>query len=637
MNDVPTDSRFPFARISNLALLAAAAFAFLALRRFATFHNETFDLAFYARMVWGLGRGDLYHPITNSYFWGLHASPILFPLGLFARWFRLPVVPLLLVLQAAAVAAAGIPLARLAARRTGHPLAADVTLWAYLLYPTISTVATYEFHPSALALFPLALSLDFFDRASIRRGLFSLAVAVSCREDVALIAALAGLALALQREHRKIGLTVFAVGVVYFTLYFFVIAPKYLPRYGSLDLHFGYLGGSPSAVARTLFFHPMDTLRAVITPAKILYIPRSLLPVAFLSLLSPRWLLPALVPWAINFLSAFPTAVQIQSHYSVLAVPFLFVSAVHGAAGLATSARRSPERYLVLAGFAVALGTLHMHRRAGATPLSRRWNTAVFRRDSRSDDLRVLLPLVPASASIAAPDYVLPHVAERNLFDRVPWRRGYQYVLLSTEYRSRFGFTQELWRSTEEALVRNTLAGRRYGLYAVSGRHLLFRRNWPVRWYARGRYVEFQPREGVVSHHLDVGPSLAIAGYGLRPTPGGSTVTLLLVARRRWPHDLGLELGWGPMHPHGDRLDPAHIVAALPFDGLFSPVHVRVGEVVCTEIPLPVPTDALRTTEVYFGARRIDGSRLDPESRHWTLLSALSGTQTPSGRPAREQ
>jgi hypothetical protein len=132
--------------------------------------------------------------------------------------------------------------------------------------------------------------------------------------------------------------------------------------------------------------------------------------------------------------------------------------------------------------------------------------------------------------------------------------------------------------------------------------------------------VEFQPREGIQRQHIDVGPSLAIAGWGLRPVQGGSVLTLLLVARVRWPLDLGLEVGWGPMHPVGDRQDPARIVAALPFDGLFSPVHVRPGEVARTEVVLPASPAELEAGGLYFGARRVDGSRLDPESAHWTPL-----------------
>ena len=177
--------------------------------------------------------------------------------------------------------------------------------------------------------------------ATFVAGSWALIVAVSCREDVALVAAIMGASLAIRREHRTAGVAILLVGVVYFGVYMFGIAPRYVPRAGSLELHFGHLGGSPAQIARTVVLHPVQVLRVVAAPVKLLYGPRLLAPVAFLSLVAPRWLLPALVPFGINMLSQFPTAPEIQSHYAALAVPFVFASAAHGA-GL-VSGCRSPE------------------------------------------------------------------------------------------------------------------------------------------------------------------------------------------------------------------------------------------------------------------------------------------------------
>ncbi|MGZ6095120.1 MAG: DUF2079 domain-containing protein [Polyangiales bacterium] len=617
------DPRFPLVRISNVALVAALAFAFLALRRYATFHNETFDLAFYARLVWGLGRWDRYQPLTNSDLWGLHASPILYPLGWLGR--VLPIIPLMLVVQAASVCAAGIPLARIAARRVGHPAAADVTLVAYLLYPTIGTLATYEFHPSALALFPLALAIDWFDRRQLRQATIALFIAALCREDVALVAGFVGLAVALRSgapsTHRRAGIAIFAAGCTWFAVYFFVIAPRHLPAHGSLDLHFGHIARSPAALLAAIVRHPIATLRTLVTPLKLLYAPRMLAPLAFLSLLAPRWLLPALVPFGINVLSQFPTAPEIASHYSALAVPFLFASAAHGAGRLAAQQPGALNRNVVLSGIAVAAGTLLMQHRAGATPLSRRWDASVFRRDARAVDLANILRAIPRSDSVVAADYVLPHVAERSLIQRLAaWDRRLDWVIVPAEHRAHFGATQDLWRSTEEITVRNTLADPRYGLYAVAGAQLLFRRAWPARTFARTRYVEFEPEPDLHPQHIDAGAHLFIAGWGLRAQGNGSVLTLLLAPREPLPFDMGLEAGFGAMHPNGDRQDPEHIVSVLPFDGLFSPIHVRVGEVARTRIELAAPPDTVLREGLYVGTRRIDGSRVDPDGPHWIRL-----------------
>ena len=44
--------------------------------------------------------------------------------------------------------------ARGAGRRVGHPAAPYAALAVYLLHPVVGSIASYEFHPSALALFP---------------------------------------------------------------------------------------------------------------------------------------------------------------------------------------------------------------------------------------------------------------------------------------------------------------------------------------------------------------------------------------------------------------------------------------------------------------------------------------------------
>jgi len=619
VNSPRSEDRFPWTRISNLALGVTVLFSAMALARYRTWHNETFDLAFYTRLVWGVGRLDLSNPLVGTSLWGLHLSLILFPLGLLGR--IVPIVPLLLVVQAACVCAAGIPLARIAHRRIGHPYAPYLTLAVYFLLPVIGSVCTYEFHPSSLALLPLALALDWFDRGDVTPGAIALLVAATCREDVALVAGLTGLSLAVKKPQRRAGLGLFAFFTAWFVAYIFFIAPRYLPRVGSLQLHYGHLGRSPTEIVTHLVTHPVATLREIFTPARALYLPRMLVPVAFLPLLRPRWLLPVAAPLAINLLSQFPTAVQVHSHYATLMAPFLIVAAVHGMAQVMVAGALHAERWALAATFAVLVGTAHMQHRAGVLPLvGGRFDRHAFVSDSRAEALDAVVNIIPADAAVAGPDYLLPHVAERRRLFRHPTERRPEYIVLSTDHRARFAGTQELWRNIEERTVRNAIYWRRYGVWAVIGDFVILRDAWPVRTHARGRYVTFAPDPRVHASHRDIGDSLALAGWGMSPIERGTRITLLIVAKRRLPFDLGLEVGWGPMRPHLDREDPNPTYAFLPFDGVFMPPFVRIGEVARTTVDVPATMDELRAHGVHFGARRIDGSRLDPDSAHWTLL-----------------
>ena len=606
--------------VSNAALAMAALLAGLALTRWRSYHNETFDLAFYARIVWGAGHWDLHNPLVGTDLWGLHASLVLLPLGLLGRF--VAVVPMLLVVQAACVAAASIPLARIAWRRVGHAWAPWAAMAVWFLFPTVGSIASYEFHPSSLALLPLCLALDFFDQRRVRAGFYALLGAAACREDVALACGLVGLVVALRREHRRAGLAMFALFTAWFALWLFVVAPRHLPPRGSLQLHYGHLGSSPTEILGSLLRHPLAALKTFATPARALYVPRLLVPVAFTALLRPKWLLPALVPVGINLLSQFPTAVQIHSHYSTLAVPFVVVAALHGVAQLMAQGALHAERYGLVALCAALAGSAHMQRRAGYLPLlGGRFDVAQHRADRRRPSLDALVSRLPPDASVSAPDFLLPHLAERRrIFREPPPPRPVDYRVLSAEHRLRYPGSQTLWRSEEEPALRGALFWRRYGVYEVFGDFVVMREGWPVRAYARGRYVEFDTDLRTHAAHVDLGEDIAVAGWGVTPLRDGARVVLLLKVKRAWPFDLGFELGWGPMAPHLDREDPAQTWAFLPFDGVFMAPFCRVGEVVRTEVVVPARAEALAAHGLWFGARRIDGSRLEAASPHWVRL-----------------
>ena len=117
MDGTRQDQRRATQVLAVLAAVAGAGLFALSWQRYTTFHNRTFDLAFYARIAWGLARGDLLEPIVGAHIAGLHLSAVLWPLGGLGRLFG--TVPVLLVAQASAYAATAFPLARLAGRRFG--------------------------------------------------------------------------------------------------------------------------------------------------------------------------------------------------------------------------------------------------------------------------------------------------------------------------------------------------------------------------------------------------------------------------------------------------------------------------------------------------------------------------------------
>jgi hypothetical protein len=565
-----------------------AIFAWLGLARFHTFHNETFDLAMYARMAWGYVHGQVWDPIVGANFLGLHLSPVLAPLGLLGTLFG--TVQVLLVAQAVALAAAAWPLARIGARRFGT-VGAVAGAAAWLLHPNIAHVAGYEMHPGTLAVLPLAWGLDALDRQDARGLAWATAGVLLCREDLGLMTAL--MAASFIWAHRParpprgawvaLGLSVGVLG-----LFLLVLHPIFAPPEGSLEAHFGAWGGSLPQVLWTWLTEPGRVLGHLLDAERLAYVGAVLGSLALLPLLAPRWVLLSLPVLAINLMSHFPAAIEVQEHYLTPALPALVAAALAGAHRLAQWLASVP-RWAVptaLTGSVVAA-----HLVAGGTPLSASFDPQPFRPDARTEAAVRVRAAIPDGASVQAPPPILPHLAEREWVRRAPPpERVTDYVVLDLSHRDRYWGEETLLRTAQEPLARTWLARDDHAVVLWAPPYALLQ---------RGR----SPEEGVGRRFVvgraspDVGVPITTCLSVLGATHlGGDRVALDLVARAPCWRDMALRLG---VLPRPTR-------AELPFDGILSPEHLRRGDRLRSEHEIP---GAAHAQIVHVGAVRSSGCK----------------------------
>ena len=567
--------RVTFALVGGLSLVLFC----MAWARFHYVHNETFDLAFYARMAWGLAVFDLWDPLQNAHVLGLHVSPVMLPLGWLGRVFG--TVPVLLAAQVAAVAGAALLLGRVGARQLG-PWGQPAGALAFLLHPNISHVVSYEWHPGTLAVLPLAWVLDRLDEDDARGTCAACLGVLACREDFALVTGLVG-GMLIMRRHRRLGSLIVAFSGIYLAFFLFVLHPRYAPAGGSFALHFGHLGGSPAQAVMNLLSDPLR-LFAAVDAAQLWWVAAVLAPLLFLPLLAPWWWwIPALPTLAIAFISRFPTTSQIDSHYLTAALPPLVCAAIHGARLLprfVPPARAKPLSVAFMLAASVAWAA------AGQYP----WSPA-FRADVDTRARRAMLDQIPQGVSVQAPDPLLPHLAERPRLHR-GWRedRGAAWLVLSTAYRHRYAGLETLLRTSEEPVVRAWLAKDTWGVVAHEESLILLRRGHDPRAIVR----EYLLTDAVpITNGTTPTPLTSCLGLlGSRKVDG--QLELYLEAQSPCPSDLAL------------RIDGR---VELLFDGVLSPSHLRAG-------------DQLRSRHTWTGSRpviavlRSSGARphpLDPE------------------------
>lgn len=555
--------------------LAWVLFSWLALARYHTFHNVTFDLAFYTRMAWGHARLDFWDPILNAHVLGLHLSPVLFPLGwIGAVTGGLP--ELLLIAQAGCFAATVFPLARIGARhlgRAGFLLAPAL----FLLHPTVSHVASYEFHPGSLAVLPLAFLLDALDTGARKQFVWSALAMVCCREDLTLITTLAACMFFVRagggaepQLRKKSAAMIGVASLLWFGVFTFVLHPWFAPADGSLSLHFGRWGGSPMGVLVGVFKQPGELVTTLLRPRNMQYLAALFAPLCFLPFLAPRYLVLVAPTLAINLVSDWPTTTDLSAHYSSMLVPVLVVSTVAAAGSLR---RRLRPRWVTLGLFVTAIAH---HAIAGQTPLSTVFDWAAFREDDRARAGAEIVEQIGDDETVQAPYALLSHLAAREFTaPSPPPDRNHGVVVLDAAHRNRFAGSGSLLRTAEEPVVRDWLAKDDFQLQAIEGPYLLLRRGSPAR---QSRFFDHYFRnDGDNAVALAAGPAVLTAclqwvGAEVRPSPsaGRSRPQLWLAfdAKGPCPADLALRIGKGFRPRRTDLL----------FDGLMNPVHLRNGD-----------------------------------------------------------
>jgi hypothetical protein len=298
------------------------------------------------------------------------------------------------------------------------------------------------------------------------------------REDVAPGLAVIGAFLLFSGAKPRAGAWLMASGVLWTLVNKFVLMPLAGPWWFAEM----YKGLSPSGdpgwagIATTLVGNPLYVLTTLLTARKLEYALHLLAPVAFLPL-RRSWLLPLLLPGVLfTILTTWDAAFSIWYQYTTHWIPYVFGASV---LALASIAERVGERRRAAACFALCLGVVAHSAVFGAVLAPsgflggggvRPSYTMSPREQLRYRELRRLVAMIPATASVTSTDIEAPHVSNRrDVFAVAQDTSRGDYVLVNLE-------SLDLARTRANLAI--VLADPAYGLLAdgYGGKLLLFKR-----------------------------------------------------------------------------------------------------------------------------------------------------------------
>ena len=240
-------------------------------------------------------------------------------LFLFVPLYRLAATPMwLLAAQGFALGATVLPMRALAREEGMSPGLASA---AVALSASLATAAFFDFHPATLAVPAIAWALLEARRGNGRRLTIAALLVLACRAELAWL--LVGIAVVAEPNVRRRLLVLAPLGLAAG----FVI-PALLGARGTFTVHYGHLGSSPGDAMT----HPWRLIGAVLRVDTFTTLGIWLLPVGFLPLLKPRWLLALVVGGAPVLLSQWAGVSLPWFHYAAPMAPLAIGGALHALA-----------------------------------------------------------------------------------------------------------------------------------------------------------------------------------------------------------------------------------------------------------------------------------------------------------------
>ena len=382
-------------------------FCLISVIKFYAYSFYDFDLAVHALSMWNITHGVIFNSILGIPFLGNHLNLILFLLAPVYFIFQHPLT--LLFIQTFFLGFGVVPIYLLSKRILDEKWAL-VLACAYFLYPALAYTNLFEFHPTALATFFILFAIYFYELGSFYKFILFSLLAMFCQENIPLAVMMFGFLSMLRRKDIKWIIVPILLGLTYFVAGLLLVS-----FFNNNTVQFArlyqWMGNSPAVILANIFKSPVFFFKVLFRGECLLYLGQIFIPVLFIPFCSPLLLVPALPFFFQHMLSARPSDISIQYHYTAEIIPFIFMSLIYGIKFLIQHRLMPNQKFFKIFFFCVVLLVNLFYG-----PFFRVFKSVWT--DYKSDYLDkykdILVNKIPKNAAVVATFEFLPHLTQRQ-------------------------------------------------------------------------------------------------------------------------------------------------------------------------------------------------------------------------------
>lgn len=335
-------------------------------------------------------------------------------------------------------------------------------------------VNLFDFHPIALTT-PLLLFAFFYldQRKYLLFGIF-LALALSCKEEMAIIVFMFGVYIAFVQKKRTFGFLLALVGIAIFGLDIWVIIPHYRQTPFAVD-RYSYLGSHIPEILQTLLLHPIYVLKHIFISKKIDYAIELFGPVGFLSFVSPSHVFLTVPTFFQNILSDLPAQYSIHYQYTSPLTPFIFISAICGLRNLLDTPKLQ-RRFKLNFGRSQLIQATTVFLFFSCLLFFDRSPIYQLRKYTSTDHTKAadkLIDVIPPAVSVSSQETFVPHLSHRKHIYQFPMLNEAEYIFLDVT-ASKVPLSEEEYVNTISNVLQQD-----YGVLAAEGGFIVLKKGYP--------------------------------------------------------------------------------------------------------------------------------------------------------------